>query len=167
MSNPYPNPPYDGQDGQSGYPGGYGPAPGAGPYSGGQPGYGQQPPNTQQPGYGQFGYGQQPGPSGDDNTFALLSHLGGLLLGFVAPLVVFLIKKDESPYVRHHAVEALNFQITMCIGYVVSGVLSIVLIGLLLLPIVFIVSLVFSIMATMAANRGEWYSYPFNIRMVK
>ena len=103
---------------------------------------------------------------GDDNTLALLAHLLGLFTGFLGPLILYLVKKDESPYVRHHAAEALNFQLTVMIAYVVAFVLILVLIGLLLLPVIFIDSIVLEIVATVAANRGEWYRYPINIRVV-
>ncbi|MFG2078424.1 DUF4870 domain-containing protein [Nonomuraea maritima] len=109
-------------------------------------------------------YGPRPGT--DDTTMAMLCHLLGLVLSWVGPLIIYLTKKDESPYVRDQAAEALNFQITMFIGYIVSGFLVIAFIGLLLLPAVWIVSLIFHIMAAMAANRGERYRYPISIRMV-
>ncbi len=68
---------------------------------------------------------------------------------------------------RHHAVEALNFSLTVLIAYIVSGVLIIVVIGIFLLPVIAIGALMLHIMASMAANRGEWYRYPVNIRFVK
>ncbi|MEV0382495.1 DUF4870 domain-containing protein [Nonomuraea sp. NPDC050643] len=147
------------------------------------PGYGQQP-----PGYGQQppGYGQQPGygpgyaaaqqpyvpgrygprPGSDDTTMAMLSHLLGLLVSWIGPLIIYMMKKDESPYVRDQAAEALNFQITMFIGYIVAGVLTLIFIGFLLFPVVWILSLVFHIQAAMATNKGANYRYPFAIRMI-
>jgi uncharacterized Tic20 family protein len=102
----------------------------------------------------------------DPKTMAMLSHLLAIFTGFLAPLIIYLVNGEKDPYVRHHSAESLNFQITVAIAYVVSFVLIFVLIGLLLLPIVFIGALVLEIMATMAANRGEWYRYPINIRFV-
>lgn len=169
-----PNPPNDGQN-QGNYPGGYGPPPesdpnlggAAGPYPGQQPPPGMQP---QQP-YGPQGqyYQQGPGgsPSSDDNTMGLLIHLGGILFGFVVPLVFYLVKKDESAWIRHHSIQAFNFQMLILIGWVASWVLSIVLIGVLLMPLVFIVNIIFCILAGMAANKGEWYTYPVTIPMLK
>jgi uncharacterized protein len=115
--------------------------------------------------YPQGGHHPAQGNS-DEQTMALLSHLGGLLLGFLGPLIVYLIKKDESAYVRHHATEALNFQITVFIAAMVSSVLMFVVVGFLLLPVVAVVDIVLCIMAAMAANRGEWYRYPISIRLV-
>ncbi|MFT7647646.1 MAG: putative Tic20 family protein [Candidatus Poriferisodalaceae bacterium] len=103
----------------------------------------------------------------DDRTMGMLAHLLGLFTGFIGPLVIFLMKKDESQYVRAHAAEALNFQITVMIGYLASFILMFVLIGLLLLPIIAVGALAFGIIATIAANKGEMYSYPINIRFVK
>jgi uncharacterized Tic20 family protein len=109
-------------------------------------------------------YGPRPGS--DDTTMAMLAHLLGLLTSFVGPLVLYLVKKDESPYVRDQSAEALNFQLTLFIAYAVSWVLAFVLIGFLLMFVVWIGSLILMIMASVAANRGENYRYPMNIRFV-
>ncbi|WP_433439823.1 DUF4870 domain-containing protein [Nonomuraea sp. CA-141351] len=163
---------------------GYG-QPGYGQPGYGQPGYGQQPPSygPPPPGYGPppqqpgYGYAPHPGepyvpgrfgprPGTDDTTMAMLAHVLGLVVSWVGPLIIYLMKKDESPYVRDQAAEALNFQITMFIGYIVAGILVVVFIGMLLLPAVWILSLIFHIQAAMATNRGERYRYPFSIRMI-
>ncbi|MFJ2031033.1 DUF4870 domain-containing protein [Streptosporangium sp. NPDC087985] len=147
---PPPIPPYG--PGGHGYQGGYPPP---GPY-GPPPGYGHPAP----PGM----YGPRPG--GDDTTMAMLAHLLGLLTWFVGPLVLYLVKKDESPYVRTQAAEALNFQLTLLIAYTVSWVLAFVLIGFVLMFVVWIGSIIWMILAAVAANRGENYRYPMNIRFV-
>ena len=103
----------------------------------------------------------------DETTWSMLSHLGGIVLGFLAPLIVMLTKGNESPYTKYHAVEALNFQITVIIGYVIASVLSVVLIGFFVFPVLIIVNLVFCIMAGIAANKGETYKYPVTLRLVK
>jgi uncharacterized Tic20 family protein len=97
---------------------------------------------------------------------ALLAHLLGLLVSFLGPLIIYLVKGHESAFVKHHAAEALNFAITVFIAVVVSALLMLVLIGFLLLPIVGIGALILQIMAAVAASRGEWYRYPVNIRLV-
>lgn len=102
----------------------------------------------------------------DERTMAMLSQLLGIFTGFLGPLVMYLIAKDDQPFFKHHAAEALNFQITVTIAYVASVLLMIVLIGFILFPLVWVGALVLEIMATMAANRGEWYRYPISIRMV-
>ena len=74
--------------------------------------------------------------------------------------------KPEQPFVRHHAAEELNFQLTLVIAYVASFVLMLACVGFITFVVVWIMNLVFPILAAVAANRGEWYRYPINIRMV-
>lgn len=102
----------------------------------------------------------------DPKSMAMLAQLLGIFTGFVGPLIIYLVSGDKDPFVKHHSAEALNFQITLVIAYVVSFVLMLVLIGFLLFFVVWIASLVFMIQATIAANRGEWYRFPINIRLV-
>ena len=104
--------------------------------------------------------------SSDETGIAVLAHLGGLIGSFLLPLIIYLIKKDESPFLRHHAAEALNFQLTLMIAYTVSFFLIILLVGIILLPLLMIGSLVLTIVAAMAANRGEWYQYPMILRLI-
>jgi uncharacterized Tic20 family protein len=97
---------------------------------------------------------------------AMLCHLLAIFTGFIGPLVIYLTTGKEDPFVRHHAAEALNFQITVFIATMVCLVLACVVIGFFLLPVVAIGALVFEIQGSLAANRGEWWRYPINIRMV-
>ena len=158
-----------------------------------QPGYGQQQqPGGQQPGYGQQqqpGYGQQPGfgqpthgaggqaSAGDDKVLAMLAHLGGIILFFIPSLVLWLVKKDESPFIGNHAKEALNFQISLgaiWFGSLIIGIFVAILdiplvgplLGLLRLGL-WIGSVVFSIIGGLAANKGEPYAYPISARVIK
>jgi uncharacterized Tic20 family protein len=108
----------------------------------------------------------------DQTSTAALAHALGVIgvlvpcFGWVGPLIVYLTAKPEQPFVRHHAAEELNFQLTLVIAYVVSFVLMFVCIGFVTAVVVWIMNLVFPIIAAVAANRGEWYRYPINIRMV-
>ncbi|MBN1419659.1 MAG: DUF4870 domain-containing protein [Planctomycetes bacterium] len=97
----------------------------------------------------------------------MLAHLLGIISGFIGPLIIWLIKKDQDPYVDYHGKEALNFQITLVIAYLICGALCFVLIGLILLPILWIGSLILMILAGLAAGRGEYYRYPMTIRFLK
>lgn len=106
-------------------------------------------------------------PSSDARTMAMVAHLLGALFGFLGPLIIWLIKKDEDEFVDDQGKEALNFQLTLLIGWVISFVLSWVCIGFLLIPIVFLAQIIFGILGAMAANKGERYRYPFSIRMIK
>lgn len=100
---------------------------------------------------------------------AHLSALIGIIIGvsFVGPLIVMLVQGPKSRFVREQAVEALNFNITVLIAVILSGLLIFLLIGLILLPIVLIAWLVFTIIGAVTANDGRPYRYPINIRMVK
>ena len=86
-------------------------------------------------------------PSKDDCNIAMLAHLLGIFFGFLAPLVIWLVKKDESRFIGEQAKEALNFQITMTLACFISGLLMMVLIGFLLLPAVVVINVVFCIIA--------------------
>ena len=109
----------------------------------------------------------QPLSPSDERLWATLIHIGGIVIGFIAPLLGYLLLKDRSPFVAQNSKNALNFQITVVIGYVVGWVLSLVLIGFLVLLAVWVVSIVFSIMGAVAANRGEVYKYPLSIPFIK
>ncbi|MFI1461444.1 DUF4870 domain-containing protein [Nocardia carnea] len=137
------------------------------PGFGGQPQYGAPPQGYVQPGQPPYGATGAPVSPADAKMWAMLAHLGGILLGWIAPLIVWLMYKDRDEFVRRHAVQALNFQILFFIGMIVSILLTIILIGLVLMPIVGITALVFMIMAGLAANKGEEYKYPINVPFVK
>jgi uncharacterized Tic20 family protein len=143
--------------------GGYGPPPtsGAGGY-GAPPAYGQ--PQYGAPGGAPVGYANN-----DEKTWALIAHFGGIIVGFIAPLVALLAKGNESPTVRAHAVEALNFQITWGVATIIASILGACTFGILFfLPIVtWIVIIVFAIIAGMKANEGQLYHYPMTVRLVK
>ena len=88
-------------------------------------------------------------------------------LAFLGPLLVLLLKGNDSPFVRRQAAESLNFQLTILIAGIVSGVLIVVGIGLLLLPLVGLAWLVFTILGAVKASGGEYYRYPLSLRMVR
>ncbi len=102
----------------------------------------------------------------DPKTMAVLAQVLGILTGLIGPLIIYLVNGEKDPFVRHHASEALNFQLTLLIAYLLSFVLMFVLIGFLLFFVVWILAIVWGIQAAIAANRGEWYRYPVNIRFV-
>lgn len=110
--------------------------------------------------------------SKDDKNLAVLCHLltfCGYVIPFgniVGPLIIFLIKKDQSPFIREHAVEALNFQISLTLYAIISAVLVIIVVGFLLLAAVAIVGVVFTIIAAISASEGKTYRYPLTIRLV-
>jgi len=106
-------------------------------------------------------------PTSDEKTMAVLSHILTLIAGFIAPLVIYLLKKDSSTFIADHAKESLNFQITLFIAFVISVILWVILIGLLLTWLIGIAALVLIIIATIRASEGKLYRYPFVIRLIK
>lgn len=119
-----------------------------------------QPP---QPPYGSAA--PQMGPS-DEKLWATLIHVGGIFLGFWPALIGYLVLKDRGPFVRGHAASALNFQLTMLIGYVVGSILAFVIVGIFVLIAVYVLNIVFSIIAAMKANQGLEYTYPLSIKFL-
>jgi len=184
MNNPgYPqdSPQSHGQDSPQGY------------GQGSQQGYGEQTYGQQggQQGYGQQAYGQQGGPQGydpqgygprgasDDRTWALLSYVLALVASIIAPLVIYLVKMNESRFVRFHAAQALNLGITAFIESVGIFIVGIFLaaithgFGVLLMALAFlalvIAHLVYLIMGAVKSNQGQLFRIPTIIcfRMVR
>ncbi len=130
---------------------------------------------SQQPAYG---YGYPPvAASQTDRNWASASHWGTLVaawlaMGFIAPLVVMLTIGNQSPFVRRHAVESLNFQISLLIYTAAAILFSIVTFGLgliVVLPVglaAIVAALVFLIQASIKAANGEDYRYPLTLRFV-
>ncbi len=105
----------------------------------------------------------------EQKLFALCAYLIPLLTSsnFIAPLVIWLLKKDEDAYVEQHAKESLNFQISFAIYVIVAWMSLIIGIGMLLFPAVAITYLVFAIIAGVNAYKGEAYRIPVCIRFIK
>jgi uncharacterized Tic20 family protein len=108
-----------------------------------------------------------------ERTWVILCHLTALSLfvglpfgNVIGPLVIWLIKKHESPAIDTHGKEALNFQITMSIYTLLAGLSIFVLIGFLLLPAVLVANLVLIVIASIKASNGELYRYPLTIRLI-
>ncbi|MEE8450562.1 MAG: DUF4870 domain-containing protein [Thermoguttaceae bacterium] len=108
----------------------------------------------------------------EERTWGMLAHLSGLLIfamplaNIAGPLVVWLIKKDEMPFVDDQAKEALNFQISATIYIILAGVSALALIGFVLFPAALLFHLIFTILAALKANEGVCYRYPLCIRFV-
>lgn len=110
----------------------------------------------------------------DARTWGMLCHLSALLfitgvplLHILAPAAVWWLKKKDYRFVENQGKEAINFQITMTIAGLVAGVLTWIFIGWFLLAALIIVNFVLIIMASIAANKGEAYRYPFSLRLLK
>lgn len=107
----------------------------------------------------------------DQRTLALIAHLLGILTWFIGPMVIWLMNKDDASkgFVTDQAKEALNFQITVTIAFVVSFILTIVSFGILFfLPtLVGLGNLIMCILGGLKANEGVAYRYPFALRLIK
>jgi uncharacterized Tic20 family protein len=145
-----------------------------------QPGYGTQPHPTQ-------AYPTQPSTMSaeDERTWGAISHAGAVVamicsagfLGFLASVAVYVVHKDRGPFVRAHAANSLNIQITMFIWLVVLGILTIpvalLTFGLGLIVMVpalvaaFVVAGILHVIGAIKAYNGEWWNPPFTPRFVK
>ena len=101
----------------------------------------------------------------DTKTLSALVHVSGLFLGFVGPLIFYLVSKDEL--VKKHAKIALNWQISLCIYAFVCVILAFVLIGFAMMFILVVMNLIFCIMAAIKANEGKEWKYPLSIQIIK
>jgi uncharacterized protein len=101
-----------------------------------------------------------------DIQWGSFAHLGGIL-GFLPSLIIWLVFKDRGSFTNTEAKEALNFQITLVFGYILSAILVVVVIGAVLAWVVWIAGVVFSIIAFLQAKDGKHYRYPFAIRLIK
>jgi len=101
------------------------------------------------------------------HLIALVGLLGngiGFLLG---PLIVWLLKREDHPFVDVQGKEAVNFQITMLIAAVICGILALVVVGFALLFIVGLIMVILPIIAAVKSNDGVDYRYPFSVRFIK
>lgn len=110
-----------------------------------------------------------------DRNWALAAHLSSLssfvgIPGFVGPLIVWLVKKDDSPFAAAQAKEALNFQITLFLYAILCALLILTVIGALIgipgLIVLGIVEIVFTVIAAIQAGEGKSYRYPMTIRLI-
>ncbi len=112
-------------------------------------------------------------PSKDERTWAMLCHFSafaGLIFpfgNFLAPLIIWLIKKEELEFVEDQGKEVLNFQISMTIYLLISGMLCIILIGIPIIIGLVIFCFIITIIAAISANDGKTYRYPMNLGLIK
>lgn len=104
----------------------------------------------------------------DDKNLAMLTHLSGFLFSIIVPLIVWLINKDraDKTYLVTESKEALNFQLTVLLGYVICWILTIILIGAFLHVVLWILNIVFCILAAVRVSQTGSYRYPFALRLI-
>jgi uncharacterized Tic20 family protein len=105
-------------------------------------------------------------PTPSDKTAAMLTHLGGIFFSVVPSLIVYLAVTN-NPWLKDQARNALNFQLTMLIAWVIVGLLHWVLIGFLLVWPLELANIILCIVAAVRANAGEGFRYPAAIELVK
>lgn len=105
----------------------------------------------------------------DSRNLAMLAHLLGIFSGFLGPLIIWLLKKDQNAYVDDQAKEALNFQITVMIA--IAGITAFAIVtcgyGGLLFFAIPILQVVLGVIAAKSASAGEYFRYPLAIRLLK
>jgi uncharacterized Tic20 family protein len=102
----------------------------------------------------------------DSKNIALLTWVGSLFFGFIPGLVVYLVKKDDT-YIQRQAKEALNWSITALLAYIIATILSVIVIGFLLMPVIGICHLIFCVMGAVSTSKGKDFRVPFAIRLIK
>lgn len=107
------------------------------------------------------------GVTEDDKLFAMLIYLLSFFLPIVAPLIIWLLKRDDSSFVDYHGKEYFNFFISITVYGIISGILVILLIGILLLIILGIGTIILTIVAAVRSFQGERYRFPFIFRLIQ
>jgi len=108
-----------------------------------------------------------PVTTSEDRLWIIVCHLSIFVgVGLLLPLIVYLVKKVDSPLVAEHAKEAPNFHISILLYWIITGLLCFIVVGVLLIPVVGIIMVVFPIIAAVKASNGEFYRYPLTLRLV-
>lgn len=108
----------------------------------------------------------QPLSPSDEKLWATLVHLGAIFFHFLPALIGYFVLRDRGPFIREHTRAALNFQLTVLLGYVVGFFTVWIVVGFVILLAVAVLNIVFSVLAAIAANRGELYTYPLALKFV-
>lgn len=103
----------------------------------------------------------------DERNYTSLGNILGIIGGFIPSLIVWIIFKDRSAFVDRNMKSALNFQITVVLIYIVGTILTFILIGSLVILAIWVLSIIFSIMAFSKTRNGEDYNYPLAIKFIK
>jgi len=100
--------------------------------------------------------------SQDDKTMGMLAHILGII-SFIGPLIIWLLKKDQSQFVDENGKVALNFQLTILIGFLIAGILP----GLYIGQVLSVINIILCVVTGMRAYNGVVPSYPFSIQFIK
>lgn len=103
----------------------------------------------------------------EERLFATAIYAISYFTAFIGPIVIWILKKDESSFVDFHGKQYLNFTLSFLIYYLISGILALLLIGFLLIWILGILQVVFTIVAAIKAFEGKEYEIPFTIKFFR
>jgi len=105
----------------------------------------------------------------DERQMAMLAHLAGCVpfAGIIGSVAIWAIKMGQSPFIEDQAKEALNFQLIVFMAQVAAAISCMLYIGLILYPAVWIIGIIYSFQAGMAAKEGKVYRYPYTIRFIQ
>jgi hypothetical protein len=132
---------------------------------------------------GRYGVGMTapvpPASDPDSRNWAMgvhLSALAGAFVGgvgsWVGPLVIWLLRRETDAFAAQHALEGLNFNITIAILIAAAWIFGILTLGIgliIILPAALVIAvlwLIWTVQATVAASRGELYRYPLSLRLI-
>ncbi len=110
--------------------------------------------------------GEQVEISTEARNMAMLCHLLGIV-GFFAPLVIWLNEKDKHKFVNEHGRAAMNYQISIIIYYIASCMLCFIIVGFFMFIALVIMHIIFVIMGAVKASKGEPWRYPIAIQFLK
>lgn len=111
--------------------------------------------------------GEQVTTSSDERLLAMLIYVTSFFTTIIGPIIIWLIKREESAFIDYHGKEYLNFVISYFVYGIVAALSMIILIGFLLAPLVVIAAFVFTIIAAVKAYNGEMYRIPLIFRLIK
>lgn|SRR5690625_1691342 len=106
-------------------------------------------------------------PSDDERLLAMLIYVTSFFTVIIGPLLIWLLKRQESIFIDHHGKQYLNFLISYTIYFFIAKLLVILLIGIIVVPIVAIAAFITVIVAAIKAYRGETYYIPFVIHIIR
>lgn len=106
-------------------------------------------------------------PTSEEKTFSLLIYLLNFFTAIIGPLLIWLLKRNESEYIDHHGKEYFNLIISFFVYELVAAITIFIGIGLVLVPLISIVFFIFIILGAYKSYQGEYYSFPFIFRLIK
>ena len=102
-------------------------------------------------------------PNTDSKNLAAITHIGAIFFAFLAPLLMYIVKSEDT-FIKETAKEGLNFAITVLLVYIVLGV---TIIGISLMPVLWLITVILYVIAAKTATEGQVYRFPFTWRLIQ